>query len=205
MFAADFRPLDRNQRAVILYLAEALDRRTHQPGKHGGVIGRTGLAVLRALVTRFHNVRTGQLDPSLEAIAKAANMARSTVQGAIKRLELAGLLDHVRRIARVRVRSLCPLTGRPVLRDRVMQQTNAYRLNVPPPDRREHGDFSRPTGGKSTDTGKRSETINLDIKKPSLVEITSDGLRAALDRLQQAMTGRDQQSESKMLMKGAVA
>ena len=70
VYAADFRPLDRNQRAKILFLAEAMDRRTHKPGQHGGFLGRTGLAVLRALITRFHNVKTGRLDPSYEAIAK---------------------------------------------------------------------------------------------------------------------------------------
>ena len=64
VYAADFRPLDHNQRAKILFLAEAMDRRTHQPGQHGGFLGRSGLAVLRALITRFHNVRTGRLDPS---------------------------------------------------------------------------------------------------------------------------------------------
>ena len=50
--------VDRNARARILYLAEALDRRTHQPGQHGGVLKRSGLAVLRALLFGFLNAVT---------------------------------------------------------------------------------------------------------------------------------------------------
>ena len=34
VYAADFRPLDRNQRAKILFLAEAMDRRTHKGSPH---------------------------------------------------------------------------------------------------------------------------------------------------------------------------
>jgi hypothetical protein len=89
VYAADFRPLDPNQRAKIRFLAEAMDPRTHQPGQPGGFLGRSGLAVLRTLITRFHNVKTGRLDPSCTAIAKAANVARSTAQDAIARLEPA--------------------------------------------------------------------------------------------------------------------
>ncbi len=53
LFGGEFRLLDRNAVARLLFIAEALDRNTHMPGKHGGIIGRTGLAVLRALICRF--------------------------------------------------------------------------------------------------------------------------------------------------------
>ena len=89
--------MDRNARARLIYLAEALDRRTHQPGRHGGVLRRTGLAVLKALVFGFHNLATGRCDPSLEGLARLAGCARSTVTEALKRLEAAGLIRRVGR------------------------------------------------------------------------------------------------------------
>jgi DNA-binding MarR family transcriptional regulator len=190
VFAAAFRPLDRNQCARILYLAEALDRRTHQPGKHGGILGRTGLAVLRALACRFLNKQTGRLDPSLAAIAKAANIARSTVQEAVKRLQAAGLLEIERRVARVRVRYFSEAVGRVVEADRIIQQTNAYRLNVPLPDRAAEGDMAaqpRQNRASLSDTGTRSETTNPYITKPSLEDIQDPGLRSALAKLGRAV------------------
>jgi hypothetical protein len=88
--------IDRNARARLIYFAEALDRRTHEPGQHGGVLKRTGLAVLKALVFGFLGPG-GRCDPSLGSLARRAGCARSTVTEALKRLEAAGL---VRRIAR---------------------------------------------------------------------------------------------------------
>ena len=193
LFGGEFRLLDRNAVARLLFIAEALDRNTHQPGKHGGIIGRTGLAVLRALICRFYNKQSGRLDPSLEAIAKAANMARSTVQEAITRLELAGLVERFRRIYRARVMLRCELTGRPYEATRVLQDTNGYRLNVPIPYREEHGDLAAPRKRRafSSDTGSRSETTNIFIPKaPSLDGITSDELRTSLERLNRAITAR---------------
>jgi DNA-binding MarR family transcriptional regulator len=95
--------LDRNARARLMVHAEALDRRTHQPGQHGGVLKRTGLAVLKALLFGFANIVTARCDPSFDTIAKAAGVARSTVAAALRRLEEAGLLERVRRqVGRVR-------------------------------------------------------------------------------------------------------
>lgn len=133
VFTADYRPLNRNDIARILFCAEAMDRRTHQPGQHGGVIGRSGLAVLRALAVCFLNKRTGRLDPSLAALAKAANLARSTVQEAVKRLQAAGIVEKVRRMTRKRVRVWQESTCRYVTKNQVRQITNAYRLNVSQP------------------------------------------------------------------------
>jgi DNA-binding MarR family transcriptional regulator len=186
VFAADFRPLDRNDIARILYCAEALDRRTHQPGQHGGVIGRTGLAVLRALAVRFLNKRTGQLDPSLATIAKAANLARSTVQEAIKRLEAAGIIEKVRRMARERVRVWHEQAGRFLMMDRVLQITNAYRLNIALSDRATYGDHGTPLlRPVSSDTGSRSGTIQpLKSTGENLADMPPGPLRSALERLE---------------------
>ena len=89
--------IDRNVRARIMFRAEALDRRTHEPGQHGGVLKRTGLAVLKALLFGFHNVATGRCDPGYDALARMAGVARSTVAVALKRLEGAGLIIRTRR------------------------------------------------------------------------------------------------------------
>jgi predicted transcriptional regulator len=84
--------IDRNARARLLFLAEVLDRRTHQPGQHGGCLKRTGLAVLRALLFTFANLVTGRCDPGYDALSRAAGVSRSTLAKALKRLEEAGLL-----------------------------------------------------------------------------------------------------------------
>jgi hypothetical protein len=49
------RPLDRNDRARVMVCAEALERRTKDKHKRDGVIGQSGLAVLRCLVNHFQN------------------------------------------------------------------------------------------------------------------------------------------------------
>jgi predicted transcriptional regulator len=89
--------IDRNERARIVFRAEALDRRTHQPGQHGGCLKRTGLAVLKALLFGFHNVATGRCDPGFDALARVAGVARSTVAVALNRLEKARLIMRTRR------------------------------------------------------------------------------------------------------------
>jgi hypothetical protein len=184
VYGSDFRPLDRNQRAAVLFLAEQLDRNTHQPGRHGGMIGRTGLAVLRALVTRFLDFKTGRLDPSIASIAKAANVARSTAQDALDRLEAAGIIERTRRIARVRMKVWNALAGRFVMADRVVQQTNAYCLNYAVPHRAEHGDLGAPLlRPKASDTGKRSGTNNLINSNASLADLPAGALRDSLERL----------------------
>ncbi len=95
--------LDRNARARLLFHAEALDRRTRLPGQHGGVLKRTGLAVLRALLFGFANVVTARCDPSFDTLARASGCSRSTVAVALGRLEAAGLVERVRRqVGRVR-------------------------------------------------------------------------------------------------------
>jgi hypothetical protein len=95
--------IDRNARARLLFHAEALDRRTRLPGRHGGVLKRTGLAVLRALLFGFANIVTARCDPSFDTLARVSGCARSTVAVALSRLEAAGLLERVRRqVGRVR-------------------------------------------------------------------------------------------------------
>jgi hypothetical protein len=122
-------PLDRNAKARIMILARALKRRT-EPGKHYGQLTDKFVAVLEALLWKFHNAGTGRCFPSYERIADKADVARSTVYEAIHALERAGILTWVNRI--VRVREWGPdLFGRAQNRWRVIRTSNAYTFVDP--------------------------------------------------------------------------
>lgn len=122
-------PLDRNAKVRVMTLARALMRRT-ETGKHYGPVTAKALAVLEALLWRFHNARSGLCFPSYERIAEAAGCARSTVAEALKALEAAGLLSWVNRITRIRDAER-DLFGRLVPRWRVIRTSNAYRFRDP--------------------------------------------------------------------------
>ena len=102
------RALDRNAKVRIMHWARCLSRRTEK-GRAYGVVTAKALAVLEALLWAFHNAKSGLCFPSYETIAEAAGCARSTVAGALKALEDAGVLSWVQRIKRVR---LCELETR---------------------------------------------------------------------------------------------
>jgi hypothetical protein len=89
---------------------------------HGGVIGRTALAALYALLFDFLNHRTGRLDPSLDAIAAKAGCCRRAVVDALARLRNLGLLAWQRR---------CEETRDAEGRFRLRQRTNAYAVLAP--------------------------------------------------------------------------
>jgi DNA-binding MarR family transcriptional regulator len=170
-----YRPLTREQRARLSFLAEKFDAHTRDPGKHGGHLKRTGLQVLRILLFHFHNVHNGRCDPSLDTIAKAAGMARSTVAKALNRLEEAGIIERIRRARWIR------LNGR----KRCVQWSNAYLLNVPYHFRKDEGDYAN--SAKSSESGKKPETTAADIKnQPPMPE----DLAAALARLGNAIAAR---------------
>ena len=111
--------MSRAERARRYANAERFDRTTKQPGRHGGAIGRTGLLVYRTLLFGFFNLKTGQLDPSYDAIAKRANLCRKAVWMALRRLRGLGLIDWTRRCSDGQ-----DAAGRFVLR----QETNAYQV-----------------------------------------------------------------------------
>ncbi len=161
--ATTINRVDRNARARLIYFAEALDRRTHQPGQHGGDLKRTGLAVLKALVFGFLG-RGGRCDPSLESLARMAGCARSTVIEALKRLEAAGL---VRRLARWR--AVAANGGLVVLR-----LSNAYLFPM--------ADAAQ----KPPETGSRlqSTTLPFEQLKPAKTGPVGDRVRALLGALE---------------------
>lgn len=82
----------------------------------------TAKLVLHTLVFDFYNFRTGQLDPSYEAIAARAGVGRATVARGLALLKRLGLIDWIRRCF-----GQTDADGRYQLE----QDTNAYRL-VPP-------------------------------------------------------------------------
>src|SRR5208282_2398475 len=92
-----FVPLSLKQAARRWQKARRFDRQTHLPGKHGGVIGRTGLAVLYTLLFDFLDYATGRLDPSLDAIAAKSGVCRRAVVDALRCLKQLGLLHWQRR------------------------------------------------------------------------------------------------------------
>lgn len=83
-------------RRRIMDAARRLDRQTRQPGQHGGCLKRTGIAVLWVLLYRGWG-RSGICDPALSQLAAWAGCSRSTVQEAIRRIEEAGILRHIKR------------------------------------------------------------------------------------------------------------
>ena len=113
-----FAPLAKKAAVRLWHRARDLDRGTHEPGRHGGAVGPTGLAVLHALIFDFLNHRTGRLDPSYAAIAAKAGVCVRTVATALKRLRELGILNWVRRCAERWA------DGRFVLE----QESNAYGL-----------------------------------------------------------------------------
>ena len=124
-------PLDRNAKVRIAAYARAWSARNCRPGQHKGPITRAFLDVLQALLWGFHNSRSGACFPSYAAIAAKAECHRCTVAEALKVLEWAGILTWQHRLARVRERCRCLLTGREGWRWRVVRTSNAYVFRDP--------------------------------------------------------------------------
>ena len=112
-------PMTKKAALKLWNCAKGFDRQTNKPGHHGGAVGPTALAVLQSLIFTFQNWRSGRLDPSYAAIAKASNLCRRTVATALKRLRDLGIVDWTRRCTETRTD-----TGQYVLE----QKSNAYAL-----------------------------------------------------------------------------
>ena len=94
------RPLDRNERARILVLSEALERRTRPPGARNGVVSQPGLRVLRVLLLCFLRGSDGLCCPSYVALMAATGLCKQSIANALKRLEAAGIVRVTRRLVR---------------------------------------------------------------------------------------------------------
>lgn len=116
-------PISKGEVERIEVMAERLDRGTKQPGRHGGVLGRAALAVLRALAELVDH-GTGQLCPSWAWLEARTGYCRDSVWRALVRLREAGIVVWLPRYQE---------TG--LGRERgpqVMQTSNAYALRLPP-------------------------------------------------------------------------
>lgn len=185
------RRFDREMIAQMLFLAEALDRNTHAAGKHGGHLKRTGLDVLRIMLKRFYNKKTGECFPSYDAIAEAATCARSTVALALRRLADVGVIEIIRRKTVARVQ----LAGQRSSFEFAVQDSNSYLFNLPYPSRPRHGDLALPLFNPSPESDNRTETglISPDKRNlpgaisPATAPAIPDELQAALNRLGRAI------------------
>lgn len=87
----------------MLQLAEEYDI-THKKKGERGPLMANGIRVLKALLRKFLNFKTGQLDPALTTLMTATGLSKAAVVDALKRLRKHGFLDWVRRSEKVGVK-----------------------------------------------------------------------------------------------------
>jgi hypothetical protein len=92
-----FQPLPKKLAVKLWHRARDFERRTRQPGKQDGALGRNGLAVLQSLIFDFLDFRTGQLDPAQKTIAANAGISPRSVARGLVSLKLSGVLNWLRR------------------------------------------------------------------------------------------------------------
>jgi alkylated DNA nucleotide flippase Atl1 len=164
-------PIDRNDRARVMFMARA--------ARHRGQITRAAVDILRALLFTFANLRDGRCFPSYERIAEAAGACERTVGRCLPDLEAAGFIKWVNRIRRIRER-VAGLAGIGATDWRVVRTSNAYNFPLiakQKPVVRDEGHF-----GLGTSKPDLVPTINGDQAPTSPLEI-------ALARLGEAVTG----------------
>ena len=90
-----FRPITKAERNEIWTRAQQLEQLTKKPGCPDGILGRSGLDVLEAMLFKILNKKTGQLDPSYAGIARKTrtHLSERTVARALVRLRDAGIID----------------------------------------------------------------------------------------------------------------
>lgn len=139
------RPIDRNERARILYLAEQLERRTKPAGGRNGVLGIVGLTILRALLFGFLRPSDGLCCPSYTVLQAKTGLCRQSIRNGLARLEAAGLLKITRRLVRERI------DGGGFMMTVTRQASNLYAVFEPgehaehlPVATPKHGAFPRP-------------------------------------------------------------
>lgn len=133
--------ISRTEKLALMRRAHELARRT-EAGRAYGRLTAKAVAVLRALLYRFHGPN-GLVFPSLEAIAEAAGCARSTVHLAIRALECAGLLTWRHRLKRVR-EVAAGLFGPSAGTVRVERASNVYAFPPQPVEKAQESE--KPTG-----------------------------------------------------------
>lgn len=122
--------VDRNSVAKLLFIAEGIERRTKAKGKRNGVLGQSGIMILRALlkVAKHYN---GMCFPSYDKIREITGLCLQTIADALSRLQLSGFLTVINRIVKVERQVVSPLTGQPMTILATEQTSNAYLFRLP--------------------------------------------------------------------------
>ena len=128
------RPLNRNDRARLLFIAEALELRSKTKGKKNGALGYIGLRVLRTLLLTYANLKTGLCCPSFSTLMQACKLCRQSIADALHRLEATDMLTITRRLVRERITRRSPVTGLMETFTQTVQGSNLYAFNVPAPN-----------------------------------------------------------------------
>lgn len=115
------RPIDRNERARIMFKAKALWRATKPKGGRNGVLGYVDLTILEALLFVFLRRSDGMCCPSYVQLMAATGFCKQSIANALKRLEAAGILTITRRLVRIVV------NGATFVR----QASNLYSIHEP--------------------------------------------------------------------------
>ena len=167
----DSRQCPASRPPQLWHKARRWDRETRQPGRHGGIIGRTALDVLYALAFDFQNFRTGRLDPSLDTIARESRL----------------LPPRRRRCARPAARSRAAGMAAAMRGDRdaegrfrLRQRTNAYAV-LPPSQWLGYRDTDPPP--PSPDTLGAPERVPDPIEA-AVAELTHGQRKASLAALE---------------------
>lgn len=163
---------------AIWHKARRWEQRTHQKKKHGGILGRAGLAVLYSLLNDFHNFRTGRLDPSIKSLAEKASVSARTAHTALARLRTLGIVAWIRRCRHSR-----DADNKFILQ----QDTNAYQIAAssqwgpaePPPPPPPHPD----TIGTPKPYPDAIDSARLDIETGDRRRIYGDLASDPNDRL----------------------
>lgn len=190
-----FTPMPKKVAIRLYHRAREWERKTRQPGRHGGIVGRVGLAVLESLLFDYQNYRTGQLDPSYEGIAKKAGVSRASVWRALVRLRDLGVLTWLRRcIGEMR-------GGRYML----AQERNAYAVQAETAWKGYRAPLEAPTAPEAGTWGDHPPLLTAVAQAAqdqlgglsrgtvltALEADPGDGLAAALARMGRALAGRE--------------
>jgi hypothetical protein len=179
-----FTPISKTKARRLWFHARKWEQRTHQPGRHGGIIGSSALNVLYTLIHDYLNHKTGRLDPSVKAIASKASICERTCHTALQKLRSLGLIDWLRRCVADHDEE-----GRFVLR----QATNAYRLTDPRqwlvPQDEEPPPPTKDTLGYPPPRPTTIESASLALQTGNRQQAYSDLTADTNDPLSQALAG----------------
>jgi len=162
-------PIDRNDRARVMFLARAARR--------NGLLTRAAVDILAALLFVFANLRDGRCFPSYARIAEAAGCAERTVGRCLPDLEAAGFISWRHRIRRAR-EYVAGLAGIGATDWRVMRTSNVYDFPLcakRSPEIPTEGHF-----GRGTENPDLFPLINQPAKAPTPLDLALARLGAAV-------------------------